>query len=286
MANCIQMIPLDLIDPPPIELRTVDPENPEYLELVRSMQQRGLDNSILVRPWEGRFQRADGGHRVSAARELNWTEIAAIVRPMSNLEMLSVQFTNDIRVKPTRTQNAKHLLRLRREKPDITLPELSVMAGKSLSWIKQQLEMIEKLCPSIHPLVDAGKLKISNVYMLAKLPQHMQRRYLSQCGLMDHKQFCSLIAEVITQLRVSAKDRISEARLAETEFKGILYPRNSKEASKELSNKQAGANLVAHVCPDNLLAAFHLGVQWAYHVDPITLSLRQKDFAENRMNIE
>ena len=86
-------IPLELIDDPPFSLRQVRKDTVEYMEMVSSIKERGIDNSILVRPVDDRYQRADGGHRVAACREIGLVTIPAIVRETTYSQLQSVQFT-------------------------------------------------------------------------------------------------------------------------------------------------------------------------------------------------
>lgn len=274
-------IRLDLIDDPRIALRAVHDEHVEFMELKASMGARGLDNSILLRPKPGgRYERVDGGHRVAAARDLGWVEIPAIIRDMTDDEALAAMFTNANQIPTTPTEYARHILRIQRSVPDITMPRLASICGKSTRWVRQQLRLTD-LDDRISPMVDRGELKMLNVYELSRLPKHRQFDQLENCMKMQTAEFRAMIAETIRNLMVASKDRKAEARLADNVFKPHRYWRSHAELTQELRTNHAAASLIAGTQPKTMLEAFKLGVDWATHVDPETLALRKEDFLKN-----
>jgi ParB/RepB/Spo0J family partition protein len=273
-----KLIRLDLIDDPRIALRSAHVESVEYCELKASMGSRGLDNSILLRPKPGgRFERVDGGHRVAAARELAWVSIAAIIREMTDDEALAAMFTNANQIPTTTIEYAKHILRIQKSQPDITMPRLAAICGKSTRWVRQQLSL-NRLDARLSPMVDRGELKMLNVYELARLPKHRQFEQLENCLVMQTAEFRAYIAEIVRNLMVASKDRKAEARLAITKFKPHRYWRSHAELSQELKTNHAAASLLAGEQPKTMLEAFKLAIDWATHVDPETLALRKADF--------
>jgi len=271
---------LDLIDDPRIALRSVHVDCVEFLELKASMKSRGLDNSILLRPKPGgRYGRVDGGHRVAAARELEWETIPAIVRDMTDDEELAAMFTNANHIPTTQTEYAKHILRIQRSTEGITMPRLAAICGKSSRWVTQQLRLNE-LDERISPMVDRGELKMLNVYELARLPKHQQFDQLENCMKMKTGEFRAYIAQLVVAIMVQSKDRKTLARLANT-FTPHRYWRSHAELTQELRTNHAAASLIAGQQPKTMLEAFKLGVDWASHVDPETLALRKADFLKN-----
>jgi hypothetical protein len=214
---------------------------------------------------------------VAAARKLEWATIPAIVRDMTDDEALAAMFTNAMGIPTTPTEYARQILRIHRSMPDITMPRLTAIVGKSNKWVKQQLRLLD-LDDRIQPMVDRGELKMLNVYELSKLPKHRQYDQLENCMLMKTAEFHAYIAATILDMSVASKDRKAEARLANTEFNPHRYWRSHGELKQELRTNHAAASLIAGTQPQTLIEAFKLGVDWASHVDPETLALRKADF--------
>lgn len=276
-----QDIPVDKIVDPPVALRPVRTDTTEFGELKRSMVENGLSNSILVRPTaDGNYERVEGGHRLTAARELGWETIPAIVRDMDHAQALTAQFSNAVYIPTQRTEYAKQLLRLQKEYPGITMPGLAKIVGKSIRWIQEQL-LLNNLQKKIKPMVDRGEISASNAYDLAKLPTHRQYPLLKQAILLSNKQFKPLVAEQVRELLVEARDRNSNRRLAAEEcpeFVPTLYGRSFATIRRELVNNREGAAVIAATNPQTLLEAFELGVAWSVHLDPVSVEIQREDF--------
>lgn len=79
----IQKIPVSKIVPNPFQAReTFTPEQIE--ELALSIEQRGLQQPITVRPSGSKFEIVDGERRWRALRSLEWKEIDVIVEELSD----------------------------------------------------------------------------------------------------------------------------------------------------------------------------------------------------------
>lgn len=95
MAASQAILDLDphLIEPSPIRDRFEDQDPASFETLKLSIQTRGQEVPVLVRPNDGRqgfFQAAYGHRRVRAARDLGIT-VRAVVRPMSDEELAVAQ---------------------------------------------------------------------------------------------------------------------------------------------------------------------------------------------------
>jgi len=274
-------IPLELIDDPPFSLRQVRKDTVEYMEMVMSIKERGIDNSILVRPVGDRFQRADGGHRVAACREIGLVTIPAIVREMTDSELLSVQFTNALRVSTSRTEYAAHLLRIKKANPKMTMAQLVHITGKSSVWIRQQLSLLE-LHAKCEQALNMGLLPALNAYELAKIPKHLQVKLLRDaCSDMKTTEFRAIVAEHKRQLSTAF---IGRREAAKDQFKPHRYFRSLKEVEKEVGRGHAAANLLAEVQPKTKIEAFRLALAWVTNSDPITLQQRLDKFNSEGLN--
>jgi ParB/RepB/Spo0J family partition protein len=266
-------IPLDLIDPPPVYMRDVDTQSGEFLELVDSIRDQGLHNSILVRPRGDRYQLVDGAYRLAAHKHLKVSGIEATVREMDDNEVLVAQLqANAIRRETSRAEYARQLLRIQHAFPSLSLSQLAKLAGKDRHWVRQQLSLLD-LRLDYQYMVDRGTMPVLNAYALAKLPPHIQGRYI-ECALrLPPCEFKLLVANEIQRLMLDAKDRSEEKRLS-----GIQAPflRPLAKLTAELRNKSAARAVIANQRPTTHVDAFLLGIQWALNIDPDTLVDRQQ----------
>lgn len=278
-------IPLEQIDPPKFLLREVDTNSADFLQLLDAIRDHGLLNSVIVRPSEGdRFELVDGNHRLTACRMLNTGTIEAIVRTMSDVQVWVTQIqANSVRFETSRMEYARHLLRLQQAQPEMTLSQLAKLVGQRNYWVRQQLNLLD-LRPEYQTMADRGHLPVMNAYVLAKLPPHIQGRFLELALKLDPKEFRLLVGAEITRLQMNAKDRSEEKRLASIKSDPAPMLRPLSELVKELRSQTAARGLVAHAKPQNLVDAFRLGVQWTLNVDPLTLEERKAKIAEKQIS--
>lgn len=275
-------IPLDLIAMPTFLLRDIRTDSPKYAELLRSVKEHGILNSVLVRPRKGGgYQLVDGAYRLTATRDAGLPDVPAIVKDLTDEEVLALQIqTNSIFVDTTTIEYAKHLLRVQQAYPGITIPRMARLVSKSAFWVKQQLSLLD-LDEKIQPMVDRGEVSLMNAYQLAKLPRHMQIRHLPQAIAMERDEFRTLVGEIVKQLMVDNKQRIEEERLAAKSADPIAYMRSIKEVKAELKTRRQAALLLTRERPKTTLDAFRLALQWVLNLDPRSLEARRARNVQN-----
>lgn len=275
-------ISIDLIDPPPTYMREVDTHSVEFLELRDSIRDWGLHNSILVRPRGDRYQLVDGAYRLRAHVELQVTQIEANVRDMADDEVLVAQLqANAVRRETSRIEYAKQLLRIQNAFPNLTLAQLAQYAGKQRYWVRQQLDLLD-LRPEYQTMADRGQLPVMNAYTLAKLPPHIQGRYIDRALVLPPCEFKLLVAEEVRRLMLDSKARAEEKRLATTDPHPFLRP--LKDLTKEIREGTAARGVVANIRPATHVEAFLLGIKWALNIDPDTAQDRKEKLAERNIS--
>ncbi len=270
-------IPLDLIDPPPVYMRYVYPDSVDFFALRDSIRDYGQHNSILVRPRpENRFQLVDGAWRLEAHRQLQRETIEAIVRDMTDDEVLLCQLqANAVRRETSRVEYAKHLLRIQKSCPNITVAQLAKYSGKSAVWVRQQLDLLD-LRLEYQVMADRGQIGARNAYTLAKLPPHIQGKFIEMAMTLEPDEFAAQVAPEVQRLTMGAKERSEAMREAKSYASPRPYLRSLKEMRRELETWNACNGLLAAVKPTNVKDAFKLGVQWAMNMDPLTLEDRRE----------
>ncbi len=102
-------------------LRLVNRESVEFLEMYDSIEEKGLTNSICVRPLpigraldrdyaavDGRFEVVDGMYRFTVVRLLGWTEVPAIIKyGLTDDDVLALQISDPGQRRPAGDQEKR-----------------------------------------------------------------------------------------------------------------------------------------------------------------------------------
>jgi len=162
-------IPLDQIVEPWVVLRVVNRESIEYLELRDSIAQRGLLNSICVRPSPrrlGKMEVVDGLYRRAACCELRRPMMPCIVKHnLTDEDVLALQIqANALRPVTTVIEYARQIKRIMgavaaREARDATLADVSRLIHKNVDWIGRQLDLL-RLRPDVQKAVERGEIPL------------------------------------------------------------------------------------------------------------------------------
>jgi len=90
-----RLIPISRVDPNPYQPRTqVDEQGLE--KLIDSIHRYGVIQPIVVRPKEDRYQLVAGQRRLEAARALNVNAIPAVIRDVSEQELIEIALVENI----------------------------------------------------------------------------------------------------------------------------------------------------------------------------------------------
>lgn len=286
MSNEQRNIPITDIDKPRISLRPVRRKSIEYIEMVESVRKDGILQPILVRPKEGRYEIVEGWHRYEAAKEAGLEEMPAMVRDMTDRDVLIFQLKcNAIRPETRTFEYARRLKILMEE--GMTLDELSVLIGKSQEWIKNQIQL-NRLCEEARPAVVEGKIKMGSALALANLPLDLQPKFLDDAIEMGQPEF------------------VDKAKAARRDFQAFLLQEQQynydigatrpnlrvinvlkREALKPTNAKKVLKAVKAKTPLDGWVAC----LQWAFKLDPISVQDRKagrkgKEQADRQANNE
>jgi ParB family chromosome partitioning protein len=145
-------LPLDRIDPPPLQLRqTIHPDRLEAL--ARSMADLGLLQPIRVAPVGDRYRIIAGHRRYLAAQRLGWPTIPAIVdKALIDLNLAKSLHENVFRDDLSPIEEARivrHLI----EESYLTPDQAAATLRHSIAWVHQRLELLsypEDLQKALH----------------------------------------------------------------------------------------------------------------------------------------
>jgi ParB/RepB/Spo0J family partition protein len=180
-------------------LRPVREDCVEYLELVDSIREHGILNSLLVRPHptrEGYYEVIDGMWRFIASKELTIGTLPCIlkVEDLTEEEFLSLQIQCNAVSYETRpvefAEQMSRMLELREEVgAPMTLTALAKTVGKSTAWVSTRLKLLA-LCDEAKKLVRDGKLGLGKAVALSRIRLHKyQKEFLKQATEMRTRDF-------------------------------------------------------------------------------------------------
>ena len=182
-------IPLGRIDPNPKQPR-IEFDDETLGELAESIQAQGVLQPILVRPAGDRYQLVAGERRFRASKKLGRATIPAIVRPISDEELLEVALIENLQREDLNAiEEALGYQRLLDEL-HYTHDRLSERVGKNRSSITNTIRLLS-LPPSVQTMVSRETLTAGHARALLGLPSHAEieasARYVADMGLSVRK---------------------------------------------------------------------------------------------------
>jgi len=262
-------IPIDRIVEPRTMLRLVDKDSVEYLEMRDSIAAEGFWNSISVRPAkdDGKYELIDGLYRYTCARDLGLESMPCIIKHnVSDDAMLAAQIqANAIRPETKPVEFARQMKRILTSRPEMTFDDLAHLIHKSPSWVRQTLGLL-RLVREARKVVDRSEIPVRSAYILAKIPQQLQKDYLDQARALPSGEFHALAASVIKQFTEAVKQGKMEAFWC-GEFRPQAHLRSLTEIQREVERKELGALLVAAENCRTAVDGFYAALRWAMNLD-------------------
>lgn len=235
---------LSLIDPSPTNPRKTEDDR-TIVDLAESMQgPAGLIQPISVRLKEkGRYEIISGHRRVKAAKHLGWKTIDAIVRNVSDDEILEIQIIENLQREDVNAMDeAQAFLSLLQKE---SIDWLCSKIHKSKKYVQDRLKLND-LVQEGRELVSAGVLPLTHALMITKLPQEEQRKCVEKCADEDYRNKND---EMVCVLTVNELKHYIEDDLM-IEFEGACFDPGDAELVPEAG---ACATCPKRTCNQNLL---------------------------------
>lgn len=285
----VAMIPLGSIEKSDVALRGVKRNTPAFLQLVESIRQVGVLNSILVRvisvdaAGNPKYGLIDGLQRFTASLDAGKETIPARIVKMDDAAMLEAQImTNVQRVVTRPAELSKHLLRMLARDPMLTKPLLAERLCVSMTWLDQRLSL-SKLKPELQQHVDSGQMNLTNAYALSKLPQEQQELHL-QAALTDQPR--KFVADMKAVMAANKKAEATGKDDAPVVFQPTAHLRKMSVLKDTLAALEADedSELVAVLktngvtWSDRAKAAVKLALAWVLSFDPASQATQKAEF--------
>lgn len=163
----VQQIDMAQIDRPrAIARENIDPET--IRELAESIREIGLQQPVLLRPADGRYEIVAGDRRYLAHKFLASKKIDAIVKDLTDEETLLIRATeNDQREDLTPMERARQYGSLR-DVLKYNIEKISRKMGRTHQTVIKYLGLLE-LDEKFQAALDRGRLSIEVCYILIKI---------------------------------------------------------------------------------------------------------------------
>lgn len=276
----LKTVPISEIEEGSVALRPAQRKSDQYLGLVESIRSKGFDGAILVRPVEtedgsDRYEVIDGTQRFNACKDLGMETINCLVKDMDKDTVLATQLMlNFHRVNTTPIQYTKQLQAMIAANPTLTLDELARDLGVSATFITGRLSLL-KLAEDIQPLVDDGKIKLSNAQALAKLPLDEQVSFVDQAISLVPGEFAPVIKDRLDEIR---KAKATGEKPAPKSFSPVAKLRKMKELEPVLENAAEIRNLISGITDAEEAATAVL--KWVVNLDAESVATQEAKWHE------
>lgn len=177
-AEQVVRIPLEDIDPNPLQCRTVF-DNHRLQELADSIRSNGVIQPLVVRRNGARFQLVAGERRWRASRMAGLNEVPAVVQDLPDDRLLEVTLIENIqREDLTAIEIARAFERLVRE-VGLSHEEIANRTGKDRSTVSNMLRLL-RLPPDVQQLVSEHRLSMGHARAILSLPTADLQRQVAE----------------------------------------------------------------------------------------------------------
>jgi ParB family transcriptional regulator, chromosome partitioning protein len=164
----IQRLPIDAIEPNPVQPRTVFMSE-RLNELAQSIKANGIIQPLIVRREQDRFQLVAGERRWRAARLAGLTEVPVVVQDFANERLLEVALIENIQREDLNPMEvAQALDRLAREH-SLSHEEIGLRTGKDRTTVTNLIRLL-RLPEDIQLLVAEQRISMGHARAILGLP--------------------------------------------------------------------------------------------------------------------
>ncbi|HWH60656.1 MAG TPA: ParB/RepB/Spo0J family partition protein [Terriglobales bacterium] len=157
-------------------------EEDDLNELAETIRKSGVYQAILARTKDDRLEIVFGARRFRASQLAGKETIPALVREMSDAEVLEAQLVENLQrrdVHPMEeAEGYKRLLAL--TEPTYTVEQIAAKVGKTPAYIATRLKLTD-LCDEVAAAFYQHHIGVGHALLLAKLPADMQTLGLTAC---------------------------------------------------------------------------------------------------------
>ena len=138
-------------------------------ELLESVKEKGVLQSLLVRPVNSHYEVVCGTRRYDAALEAGLVAVPVIVRDLSDAETLELQAIENGQREDVHPLEEAEAYRKLHEDHHVSPEEIAVKVGKSRTWVYSRIKLLALVDSARKAFLD-GKLDVSTALLVARIP--------------------------------------------------------------------------------------------------------------------
>jgi len=166
---------MKLVDRPKDPARKrIDPE--KVRELAESIREVGLQQPVLLRPLDGRYEVVAGDRRYLAHKFLGMEDIEAFVKEMSDEEVIILRATENLQKEDLTPMEEAQEYGKMRNGLGMSIERIARKMGRSHGTIKKYLELLE-LEPEFQEAIDSRKIGIEAAHVLSQIDDPEFRKF-------------------------------------------------------------------------------------------------------------
>jgi ParB family chromosome partitioning protein len=177
-AEAMTRIAVDLIDPNPLQPRTVF-QAERLQELADSIRANGIIQPLVVRPRDGRYQLVAGERRWRAAKLAGVADVPVFIQDVSDDRLLEITLVENIQREDLNPIEVAHAFdRLSRDL-QLSHEEIARRTGKDRTSITNTLRLL-KLPGDVQTLVAEHRLSMGHARAILGLPNEDLQRQVAE----------------------------------------------------------------------------------------------------------
>jgi ParB family chromosome partitioning protein len=255
--GALQELPVGAIRPNPYQPRAKLDE-PQFQELVASMETAGLLQPVVVRRHLDGYQLIAGERRWRAAQKLGWAKIPAVIKEADDRTLLTLALIENLqRDNLSSIEEATSYQRLIDEF-QLSQAEIARLVGRDRSTVANALRLL-KLPADVAQLVDEGKLTEGHARALLSLTDRNQIARLANTAILEGWS----VREVETKVRGvrPAGSRRNVAQTVSTAHRRVeeaLRQRLGTDVRVTAKRKGRGMIAISYYSDDDLARALEI----------------------------
>jgi ParB family transcriptional regulator, chromosome partitioning protein len=161
-----RLIDIERIFPNPQQPRR-RPNNARLEELAQDIQQRGILQPLLVRPYEEGYQIVAGERRYRAAKKIGLEQVPVIIRELDDTEAQIVSLVENIQREDLDIEDEARYFSILQHQHDYSLRDIAALINKSKSYVDARVRLLKR--PEILAAVRDEKLGLHEATLLTRM---------------------------------------------------------------------------------------------------------------------
>lgn len=256
-SGALLELPVQSIRPNPYQPRARLDE-PQFSELVASLETAGLLQPIVVRKHLDGYQLIAGERRWRAAQKLGWQKIAAVIKEADDRTLLTLALVENLqRDNLSAIEEATSYQRLI-EEFQLTQADVARLVGRDRSTVANAIRLL-KLPPEVTAMVDRGRLSEGHARALLPLSDRGQITRLAQLAADQGWSVRDLEAKVRgSRPAVARKEPVRELAPAHRRVEEALRKRLGTDVRVTARRRGRGTIAVSYYNEDDLARVLEL----------------------------